>query len=301
MIQSIKVTNHLQESILIELMNPESSGFIVLSIDGLGPPKAIINFTEMSGLDGSSYNSARAVSRNIVMRLGFMFKPTVEAMRQKSYKYFPLKRLITLEFYADNRRVRTFGYVESNEPDIFSSESSCTISILCPDSYLLDEYNSVTVFSSITSNFEFPFSNESLVTPLLEMSILIFNTTKSVVYTGDASIGFIIHIHASGSANNVVITETATLNTISLDSSKIIAITGTDISAGDDIYVSTVKGDKYAILIRGSTTYNIINALGPDPTWFTLSKGDNIFAFSADSGLSYLQFEIITEVAYEGI
>lgn len=54
MIQSIKVTNHLQESILIELMNPESSGFIVLSIDGLGPPKAIINFTEMSGLDGSS-------------------------------------------------------------------------------------------------------------------------------------------------------------------------------------------------------------------------------------------------------
>lgn len=301
MINSITVTNHLQESMTMELMDPYPSGFIILSIDGLGPPKANINMTEMSGLDGSSYNSARAVARNIVLRLRFMMKPDIETIRQKSYKYFPLKKQITLQINADHRTVKAYGYVESNEPDIFSKEEGCVISILCPDSYLFDEFNSVTVFSSVTAEFEFPFSNESLVTPLLEMSSLTFDTTKSVVYTGDAEVGFIIHIHASGSANDIRIIEDDTLDEIWIDSDRLITITGSDVVNGDDIYISTVKGDKYAILVRGSTTYNILNALGQNPTWFTLTKGDNVFAYDADSGLAFLQFEVITETAFEGV
>ena len=301
MIQSIKVTNYKNQSLTIDMMRPEQSGLIIEAIEGLGPPKAEINMTEMAGLDGATFNTARVSLRNIVFRFRYMHKPDIETTRQNTYKYFPIKTLLDLQINTDNRSLRTTGYVESNEPNIFSNESGCVISILCPNSYLLDEFNSITGFSTVTSLFEFPFSNESLVSPLLEMSELTFDTTKSVVYEGDAPIGCVFHIHSTGSANDVTITETETLDTIEIDSAKLISITGSDISTGDDIYISTVRGDKYAILIRGSNTYNILSALGQDPTWFELHPGDNLFAFTADSGLSYLQFEVINEVAFEGV
>jgi hypothetical protein len=301
MIQSIIVTNHLGESETMELARPEQSGFAVLSVEGLGPVKADISLTEMAAMDGSMYNSARAEPRNIVFRLRFLPKPDIETTRQKSYRYFPLKRRIEILFLADNRTVETYGYVESNEPDIFRSEEETIISVRCPEAYLYGETDQVTIFSSQTALFEFPFSNESLVSPLLEMSSISFETEKTVIYSGDAQIGILIHIHANGSANDIVITNSVTLETLTIDSAALIASVGADITAGDDFYISTVKGNKYATLIRGSTEYNILNCLGDNPTWFELDRGDNIFAFDADSGLSNLEFDITNRIAYEGI
>lgn len=300
MINSITVTNHLQESITIDMRSPEQSGFFIVSIDGLGPSKADINLTEMAGLDGSNYNSARAGPRNIVLELGFLENPTIETMRQKAYKYFPLKRQITFQINADNRIAKTIGYVESNEPNIFSSEETTVISIICPEAYLLDEFNVTTVFSSLTPVFEFPFSNESLVSKLIVLGTLTGSTIKSVIYEGDAQIGILIHIHAVGAASGVTITDAITLESIAIDSTKLATIVGSDIVAGDDIYISTVKGNKYATLTRSSTVYNILGALD-DPDWFMLEKGDNLYAFTATSGLANLEFEIINDVAYEGI
>jgi len=301
MIQSIIVTNHLGESETMELARPEQSGFAVLSVEGLGPVKADISLTEMAAMDGSMYNSARAEPRNIVFRLRFLPKPDIETTRQKSYRYFPLKRRIEILILADNRTVETYGYVESNEPDIFRSEEETIISVRCPEAYLYGETDQVTIFSSQTALFEFPFSNESLVSPLLEMSSISFETEKTVIYNGDAQIGLLIHIHANGSANDIVITNSVTLETLTIDSAALIASVGADITAGDDFYISTVKGNKYATLIRGSTEYNILNCLGDNPTWFELDRGDNIFAFDADSGLSNLEFYITNRIAYEGI
>ena len=72
MINSITITNHLSESITVDLKNPENSfGFFIKSIEGLGPVKSDINLREMAGIDGGFYNSARADSRNIVFNIGF--------------------------------------------------------------------------------------------------------------------------------------------------------------------------------------------------------------------------------------
>lgn len=324
MINTVTIINHLDESITIDLRSPEKSGFLVMNIDGLGPVKADVNFTDISGFDGSVYNSVRANSRNIVFELKFKTMVTAdptlkegielggdiqgtesvyldpETIRQKSYKYFPLKKRIKIIVEATNRTIHTYGYVESNEPQIFDSEEGTNISILCPSSYMFDLYPTTTVFSAITPLFEFPFSNESLILKLIEFSRILQNTSKSVVYKGDATIGMLIHIHATGSANDVVITDSDTLETIAINSAKLITYTGADISLGDDFWISTVKGSKYAILIRGGETFNILNCLG-NPTWFELEKGDNVFAYNADSGLANLQFEIINDTAYEGI
>lgn len=301
MITAIKTTNHLNESLTLELMSPEQSGFIVLSIDGLGPPKAEISLTERAGVDGSLYNSGRAAPRNVVLALRFLPGQDIEALRQKSYKYFPLNRPIEIEVQAEHRTVKSMAYVEANEPDIFSKEAGCVITMLFPDSYLYDTVAPITVFGSKTSIFEFPWSNESTVSPLLEMSELNLETTKTVIYVGDVSVGMLIHIHATGSASGFTLTETDTLDVLAIDSTKLVAITGDDIIIGDDIWISTVVGNKYAILVRGSTTWNILSCLGTTPHWFQLEKGDNIFAYDAVSGLGNLQFEILNEIAFEGV
>ena len=43
MIHSITVTNYLGDSIVLELARPEQSGFIVKSVEGLGPAKGNVN------------------------------------------------------------------------------------------------------------------------------------------------------------------------------------------------------------------------------------------------------------------
>jgi len=301
MITAIKTTNHLNESLTLELLRPEESGFIVLRIDGLGPPKAEISLTERAGVDGSLYNSGRATPRNIVLGLRFYPGQNIETLRQQSYKYFPLNRPIIFEVQAAYRTAHATAYVEANEPDIFSKEEGCVITLMFPDSYLYDIVESLTLFSSVTPTFEFPWSNESTDDPLLEISTLDMTTTMNVIYEGDVPIGMLIHIHATGSASEVVLTDTITLETLEIDSTKLIAITGADISEGDDIWISTVKGNKYAILIRDVTTYNILSCLGTSPPWFQLEKGDNVYAYTADSGITNLQFAIYNDIAYEGI
>lgn len=54
MIKSVTIQNYLGEKIVLELARPEKSGFIIKSIDGLGPPGANINTTQVSTNDGGS-------------------------------------------------------------------------------------------------------------------------------------------------------------------------------------------------------------------------------------------------------
>lgn len=59
MIKSVTVVNHLGESLKLDLASPEKSGFIVKSIEGLGPVKATVNATKMSTTDGALYFDER--------------------------------------------------------------------------------------------------------------------------------------------------------------------------------------------------------------------------------------------------
>ena len=130
MIKSVTVTNYLGESLKMELTNPYDSGIAITDITGIGPGKADINVTELTSSDGSLYNSARLGTRNIVMTLRFMIAPDIETVRQKSYKYFPIKKELILTFETDNRSCYIAGYVESNEPVIFDENEYTQISII---------------------------------------------------------------------------------------------------------------------------------------------------------------------------
>lgn len=304
MIKSVTVTNYLNESLKLELSKPEKTGIVVKKIEGLGPPTATINTTKVSSGDGEIYNSARAEKRNIVLTLAFMFSPTIETVRQTTYKYFPIKKPVTLLFETDNRICKTVGYVETNEPDIFSDEESTQISIVCPNSYFTGVGNqgtSIVTFYGSEPNFEFPFSNESLTEPLIEFGIIKNRQEENIWYDGDTEVGIIIKMHALGEVRQITIYNVGTRETMKIDTDKVSEITGSGIKNGDDVTISTVKGNKHIELLREGKTYNILNALDRNTDWFQLSKGDNRFAYTCEYGAEDLEFKMEFETLYEGV
>lgn len=305
MIKKIIVTNDVGHQITLDLYNPWLSGFAVKSITGLGPSDATVNITDIVTQDGGIYNSARQQQRNIVLELLFVQTTkgeSIETVRQKTYRYFPVKRPITIQIETDNRKAVTTGYVESNEPNIFSKEEGTSISIICPDPHLYSAGNDdVTTFLTVTPNFEFPFSNESLLTPTLLLGTINTTSAGTVNYRGDSEVGMIVYIHAAGLAENIVISNIQTGEQMAIDTDKLTTITGSAISKGDDIYIDTVKGEKSVTLIRDGKYYNILNCLDKDSDWLSLVKGDNLFAFNADKGVTNLYFQIINKTLYEGV
>lgn len=301
MINSITVTNPKGEALKLELRRPELSGLIVKKIEGLGPANASINTTEVATMDGAFYNSARAQTRNIVITLGMMFVPTIEDARQKTYKYFPVKKRIRIDIETDRRSVYTYGYVESNEPDIFSSEETTDISVICPSPYFYESGGTASGFSGAEPLFEFPFSNESYSEDLIELSRIRLDSRAIINYKGDADTGAIISFQARGDVRNISLYNTETGEAMHIDTDKIEAITGQKFSSGDEIVVSTVKGDLYVRLLRDGKYSNVVSALRKDSDFFQLSNGDNIFAYTAEEGDDRLFIGFTYNNAYGGV
>ena len=303
MIKSVKVTNYMGESLTIPLIW-NGGPFEIEKIEGLGPPKANVNTTEIATNDGSKFNSARATGRKVVVYLILHGAPTSEDARQLSYKYFPVKKPLQLEIETDNRCCVVEGYPETNEPNIFSDSEDTQVSIVCPNPYWKsagDDGVREVIFHGVTPNFEFPFSNESLTEPKIEFGIIERRKENIVYYDGDAEQGITITIEAVGTVKNLTIYNIRTREKMAISHDELVSFTGSGIVNGDTIIISTVKGHKTIELLRDGVTTNILNCIGKDDDWFMLSKGDNVFGYTADEGSDYLDFKINYSSLYEGI
>lgn len=301
MIHAVTVTNFKGESLRMELSKPEDSGMILYNITGIGAPKSSINTTDMATIDGSVFNSSRAQSRNIVLTLAFKERDTIEESRHRTYKYFPSKKPLTLEFETDDRTTIINGYVESNDSTIFTQSEYTQISIICPDPYFRSKTPVDTIFTGVDPLFEFEFSNESLTENLLIMGEIRNETIYTLNYNGDADVGVIITIQTSGVVKGLTIYNTETREQLTFDDSKISLVTGSTIVEGDIITISTVKGQKYARLQRGIKVFNILNCITKGSDWIQLTQGANIIAYIASEGLDDITFKITNYELYEGV
>lgn len=301
MIKSITVTNPKSESLTLELRNPEPAGLYVQDIEGLGPAKANINSTQLAAIDGGLFSSSRVTERNIVITLGMLESPTIEDARHRTYKFFPIKKQIKFLIETDNLIAEATGYVESHEPVIFSDQETTQISILCPDPFFYQPGYIEENTSDVQKTFEFPFSNESLTENLLEFGVISFDIRANIHYVGDVDTGVKITIHAFGEATNITLYNAITHESMAIDTSKITTLTGQAYGVSDDIIISTVRGDKYARLLRNGVYTNIISALDKNADWFQLSNGDNVFTYTAESGTSNISILFEYRNAYGGV
>lgn len=301
MIYSLEVTNHNSESVLLDLFNPYESGLAIQSIEGLGPTQADIQSSEVATIDGGIFNNARQTQRNIVITFLPLFHPTVETSRLAIYKYFPVKKKIRMVFKTEHRHAETVGYVESISPNIFSSQETIQVSVICPDPNFYELGTSKTLFSGVEAKFTFPFSNDSLTDSLIVLGDIKLDTRAVLDYIGDSDTGINITIHAIGDAENITIWNNITREKMAIDTDKIYRRFNIRFGKGDDILISTVKGDKYVELLHDGTYYNVVSCINKDADWFQLTNGDNIYTFTAEAGEQNLLVTFNYRNAYGGI
>lgn len=299
MLREVQVANPRGDVLVMPLADPVESGIVVKEVTGIGPGDAYINTTAISTNDGTIFNSARLQERSIRLTLEFWpERYDIETIRHRIYAYFPLKGLVSLLFVTDSRSVVASGYVESNDVHVFSEREYADITVRCPDPYFYSaDEEGDTSFSSVVSEFEFPFSNESLEDNLISFGEIVLDTDQYLEYRGDGDTGITITIDAIGTVEDLAVYNVDTRETMAIDTSKI----SNGFISGDRIVINTRRGHKSIRLLRNGKYTNILNALDRDAEWFQLSYGVNHFAYTASSGIDHLRFSISYRTLYEGV
>lgn len=133
---------------------------------------------------------------------------------------------------------------------------------------------------------------------LIEFAELLDIVEKSIKYDGEVETGITITVSIFDEVVGLKFYKLDTEETLEIDDSLIDGGLG----SGDTITISTINGNKYASLLRNGSYINILNALGKNPDWFKLHKGEsNVFSYSADTGEDKISVTISYILAYEGI
>jgi len=314
MLLSVNVLNPSNDELIMELTNPEKSGFTIRHIDGIGPTKSNINVYDVPSIDGGLFNSARTQYRNIVLKLGYMWittgdhtTPTIEDARHLSYKYFPLKRKIRLEFVTDYRTLYIDGYIESNEPDIFSKDEVTTISVICPDPnfYASDtEYGYINYANQ--NEFEFPFDNDSLNEKLIEFSSIYPSNSCKIDYKGDNITGVKMELYfedwiPSSQEMTISFINKIQSSVITVNPNRIVKTSKYKVCPGSRLIINGKPGSKGVEFQRLFKTYNVFNAITLEDDWPTLYPGENTIVLRAGGSTDAIKGRVIYNTLYDGV
>ena len=307
MFQSVTVTNFMGDSLELPLKWPNDAGLLISNIDGITPGNVQINSQDYATLDGGVYNSSRMQTRNITIEMYYGFSPHIESARHRAYQYFPVKTEVRLDFLTDERWLSIWGYVESNEVDIFSEQEKGLVSIVCPDPYFYEKDPISKVIGSAIPEFEFPFSNESLTEPLICFGDYSKDNIYEVEYNGDIEVGIVARIRFKKrpTVKKISLFNIFKNQQIDFDLEKITTIGSIyGITQYGEIVYSSVRGNKYINYELFSSKVSVLGAYNiSDIDWFTLTPGTNVYGFTTDTGGNYDEFDIMIEHsgAYGGV
>lgn len=316
MIHSVIFTNRFGRSLKCELGAPGVTCLAVRSISGLGPGTATVNIHDIPTTDGGYYGSSRYGSRNIVISFSFLdydenyhYVP-IEQTRHLAYSFFQPKTRVQVIVESDERFLMIIGVVEGCEPDIFNPNTTCQVSIVCPEYYFKlanpeSRDQLIRLYSS--GLFEFPFSNESLTRRLIQFGNAGPTTSIDVDYDGDSETGMRFEVVFTGETvggtikianipkgkpmENVNIGDETYLNWHDLNvGEQYIEIDIAELHSrlnarypdpiythGNKIVISTVVGSKCVkYVLADGTEYNILGYL-PHLEWIKIYPGLNTF------------------------
>lgn len=227
-----------------------SSGYLVQGIEGLDPVPANIVSSSFARLDGEQYQSSRREKRNLIIKLGLepdYVNKTVKQLRDDLYQWFMPPQTTNLRFFTDDMpTVDIQGRVETFDCPLFVKEPIATISVLCfnPDFY---EPVQVEIEGNTTSG----------------------TTMGTIDYEGTVDTGIVFSIAINRSITGFTIyhqPEGAQVRTL--------VVTGAFVN-GDVVEISTIPGNKYARLTRGSVVSSVLYTVSPYSDWTRLQKGAN--------------------------
>jgi hypothetical protein len=300
MIQTVIVTNPLGQELELSMRRSgEEVGLLIFNIEGLGPPKATVSGSGGPNFDGIRAGSVRADSRHIMMTLAVTGQGDLEEdAKSRIYNYFPIKQTITLRVITDRKDVYIPAIVEENEFNQFATVENAVISLLCPNPYFLDLLSRTIVIDDVAGLpiFEFPFSNESLVTPLLEFGEVTTFPTAEIPYNGEVKTGMDISMNFTGAATDITITNNNGNQTMTIDTGDL-----EPLASGDQIFINTRVGEKSIYFVRATVWTNILNAVGIADEWIDLRPGGNRVVVNAVTGIDNIETELEYRALSEGV
>lgn len=284
MINTITSVNHLGESLTIDLRRPEQSGFLLSSPSGLGPIGADIKTTPYSSGDGYIYNSAMSNQREIELPIIFWEYNedglTIEQLRKKLYKYFPVKKKVQLIIETDERVGAIEGYVQSCDTTIFEKQTSAKVSIVCPFPYFKEHSLDYMRKATVTFDGDKYISN--------------------IYYTGDVATGFITNIK---NLDNSVYNGGFSINdhTLDIDVRRVSGMAMNDVlsinSIAHNVNITKISASQVKIKAFGTliSTPNEFPKLEPGPNTIEISK------YVTSEPTFNHNIEILYPVLYEGL
>lgn len=304
MFKSVTVTNYVGDSLELPLEWPNEAGLLISSIDGISPGNVSINSQDYAIIDGGVYNSSRMETRNIVIEFYYGFDPHIETSRHRAYRYFPIKTQVRLDFLTDERDLSIWGYVESNDTQIFSEQEKGQVSIVCVDPYFYDREPVSYVLGDYIPEFEFVYSNESLTEPLTCFGEYGSKQLYDINYQGDIEVGVIIRIRFNVDEPSF---EEFTINDVTHSKDLVINISDTKeillntvyrIEKNCEIVFDSTRGNKdiyynmFGKRVSLIGLYDVMNF-----PWMYLTPGRNLFSIDLPSQYSD---EITVTVEHNG-
>ncbi len=138
-----------------QLTFEQNSPFTITEIQGLNPPEATINTSEVALLDGAKYNGAKINMRQI--NVAFAIEYSAAYNRIEVYKVLKSKQWVRMYYVGDYRNVYIDGYITSIDISYFEMKQIVTCGILCPEPFFQQAQQIIDSLSNIINAFHFPF------------------------------------------------------------------------------------------------------------------------------------------------
>lgn len=249
-------------ALVFNLVNiPDSDLYQMRNIDGLGPVKANVNTTPSASVKGESYSGSTVGKRNILFTIGLISdwqSWTPATLRKNLESYFSTGQDLTLIFESDERPpVVISGYVESNDPNIFSKDPENVVSIICPQ----PDFVTVDPFVVTGDTTTYP---------------------VTIDYHGTVEAGLLLEITGTDAGSptlvHVDLTPDGITPVIPFDVQTFTEVTGPILDGTKDFSMSSIPRQKYVknIAHADSAETDIIGWITPGSIWPKFQPGNNI-------------------------
>jgi len=298
MIKTVWVKNAAGDHLDIAMRSSlDRHGLLIFNFDGLGSPDATIGGIGGPNFDGIRMNSVRTDARHMVLTLAIPGQGDAEEdAKALIYQFFPVKQIILLGVVTDRHNVYIEAVVESNNFNQFSKVENAVISLMCPKPFFKDLYAVEHTLSTLigTPKFSFPFSNESLINPVIEFGEFLYVPSADIEYTGGVASGCDINIAFSGPATEIVITNTNGSQSMSITPDE-------EMEDGDQFLFNTRVGEKQATFVRDGVSTNILSLVGLFDPWISIRPGLNTIRITAATGIENLSCDIVFNPLRQGV
>lgn len=254
-----------------QLTFTQNSPFTISEIQGLNPPDATINTSEIALIDGAKFNSAKLNMRTI--NVAFAIEYNAAQNRIEVFKVLKSKQYVKLYYNGQYRQVFIEGYIQSINIDYFAMKQIVTCTILCPSPYFKEAQIFVNELLNIVSAFHFPFA--STAEPELLFGYISNDLGITIENDGDIDCGMIIELYARDAVSNPKIFNYVTQDYFGLNYSM---------QTADLITIDTRQGQKSVTLLRGGVETNIFNYIMEGSTWLQLSADGDTFVYELGTG-----------------